>query len=438
MKLFRSDPITSLSRRRLLQLGMSGVSAAAVAQVPTTPDAPGSTSVPATEQWTTLRAQLTLNPQWAYFDTATAGPITRAVLAAEYRALEAMHADQQEFYAARYNAQAVQQLCNRVASWMNCSHDELTLTRGAQAGLEQFADAFIFQPALQTGDELLLCSQLTATALAFWTRWGRLRGLSIKTIVLNSPLQNETQVVESFSSAIGARSRMMVFSHVQHTDGAILPVRELCRTAREHNILSVVDGALSLGAIPVSIADMECDVYATSFRHWLNGPPHSGALYVRRELQAQLPDLSDAAIETLGLNLSAWPTLIAKLPQDFLQYAPQFQALPPALALQENVGRTIIAARIHELSSYAWLQLQSAGLVMLTPAPGQLWTNVLSINAGRRNVADLMSYLRRTDQVMVGGMNLPIGAVLRLSFHIYNSFDDIDRLIRGLIRAIRN
>ena len=44
-----------------------------------------------------------LNPRWAYFDTASAGPATRAVLAAEYRALEAVHADEQEFYAARYN-----------------------------------------------------------------------------------------------------------------------------------------------------------------------------------------------------------------------------------------------------------------------------------------------------------------------------------------------
>jgi selenocysteine lyase/cysteine desulfurase len=434
-----------LTRRQALGLGglsLGGLSAATLAQTSQQTSATTSRTqlaVPsADEQWNILRGQLMLNPRWAYFDTATAGSATRAVLAAEYRALEALHTDEHEFYAARYNAQAVQQLCSHIASWMNCSRDELTLTRGAQAGLEQFAHGFTFQPTLQSGDELVLCNQLPATMITFWTQWARQRGLTIKMVMLPTPLLNETPVVESFSAALGQRSRLMVFSHVQHTDGAILPVRELSRMARERKVMSVVDGTLSLGAMTVSITDMECDVYASSLCRWLNGPQHAGVLFVRRELHAQLPYLSDAMIEMLDLNTASWPSLIAKLPQDFLHFASQFQALPAALSLQENLGKSLIAARIHELSSYARLQLQTANLQVLTPVPGQMWSNILAVSAGRRNVAELINYLRRTDQVIVGGMNLPTGAALRMSFHIYNSFDDIDRLLRGLIRTMKN
>ena len=98
----------------------------------------------------------------------------------------------------------------------------------------------------------------------------------------------------------------------------------------------------------------------------------------------------------------------------------------------------MIAARIHELSSYARLQMQTANLPILTPAPGEMWSNILVVNAGKRNVAELVNYLRHTDQVMVGEMNLSTGAALRMSFHIYNSFDDVDRLLRGLIRALHS
>ena len=435
-----------LSRRQALGLGLGGLSlgglsVTALAQTSSPPAATLSkpqSAAPGDEQWNNLRSQLMLSPRWAYFDTATAGSATRAVLAAEYRALEALHTDEQEFYAARYNAQAVQQLCSRVAAWLNCSRDEITLTRGAQSGLEQFAQSFTFQPALQPGNELVLCNQLPAAATTFWTQWARQRGLSIKTVMLPSPFLNEAQVVDSFSAALGASSRLMVFSHVQQTDGAILPVRVLSRLARERKVLSIVDGTLSLGAIAISIADMECDVYASSFCHWLDGPQHTGVLFVRPELHPQLPYLSDAMIEMLDLNTASWPHLIAKLPQDFLHFAPQFQALSAALSLQENLGKSLIAARIRELCSYARLQLQSANAQILTPAPGELWSNVLAVNAGRRNVSGLINYLRRTDQVIVGGMNLATGAALRMSFHIYNSFDDIDRLLRGLNRAMKS
>ncbi len=358
MKFLGPDSIAQVSRRQLLQLGMGGVSAAAFAQVATNPD---SAAVTAPEQWTALRGQLMLNPRWAYFDTASAGPATRAVLAAEYRALEAVHADEQEFYAARYNAQAVQQLCSRIASWINCSRDELTLTRGAQAALEQFANGFNFQPALQAGDELVLCNQLPAAALAFWTHWGRQRGLSIKTVMLNSPLLNEAQIMDSFAAALSERSRMVVFSHVQQTDGAILPVHELCRIAREHKTMSVVDGTLSLGAIVVSIADMECDVYATSFCHWLNGPQHTGALYVRRELQSQLPSLSDAIIEALDINAS-------RMARSDRKMAAGFFAVRTAVS---GIARSVVAARNGGKNNYRCTHSRAEQLCALAIAKRQ-------------------------------------------------------------------
>lgn len=440
MKFFSQTSSAALSRRQLLQLGLGGLSAAssmsAAAQAASTPASPlpDSTSVSA-QQWNAIRAQLVLNPQLAYFDTAGIGPATRAVLVAEYRALEALHTDPQEFLASRYNAQAVQQFCSRVAGWLGCSRDEVTFTSGAQAGMELFANWFNFSAPLQAGDELVICEQLSSAATEFWTRRGQQRGMAVKTLILPSPLTSDAQAIDVLTAGLDQRSRILVVPQVQYGDGARLPVREICALARERKVLSIVDGSLSLGAISVSVADMGCDVFTGSFCHWLNGPRHTGVLYVRSELLSQMPYLSGSIAATLDLNLASWPALVARLPQHFLNYAPQFQALPLALSLQENLGANTVAARIRELSSYARLQMQSLGMPLLTPVPGQMWSNVLALKANR-SVAELISYLRHTDQVVAGGFRTHTGDVLRLSFHIYNSFDDIDRLLRGLKRVL--
>ena len=408
----------------------------AAAQAASAPASPLADSAPvSSQQWNAIRAQLVLNPQLAYFDTAGIGPATRAVLVAEYRALEAMHTDPQEFHLSRYNVQAVQQLCGRVAGWLGCSRDEVAFTSGAQAGMELFANWFNFSAPLQAGDELVICEQLSTAATEFWTRWGQQRGMAVKTLILPSPLTSDAQAIDALTAGLDQRSRILVVPQVQHGDGARLPVREICTLARERKVLSIVDGSLSLGAISVSVAGMGCDVFTGSFCHWLNGPRHTGVLYVRSELHSQMPYLSDSIAATLDLNVAAWPALAARLPQQFLNYAPQFQALPLALSLQENLGVNVIAARIRELSSYARLQLQSAGVSLLTPVPGQMWSNVLAIKVSR-NVAELINYLRHTDEVIAGGFRTHGGDVLRMSFHIYNSFDDIDRLLRGLKRAL--
>jgi len=436
MKAPQPNHLARYSRRQAMAMGLASIGAAVSSTVSAqlSSDASSSSSSAA---WLALRGQLVLNPKLAYFDTATAGPATRAVLAAEYRALESLHTEEQDFYAARYNTQAVQQLCNRIASWLGCSRDELTLTRGAQAGIELFATSFDFQPALQAGDELVLCNQLPPTLQAFWTRWGRQRGLSIKTVMLPSPLLNDAQVTGAFNAALSERSRIVVFSQVQHTDGAILPVRELCTTARNNKTLSIVDGTLALGAMNVSMMELDCDVYVSSFQHWMNGPQHTGVLYVRRDLLNQLPGMPHPLIDMLDLNAASWPTLIGKLPQDFIQYAPQFQALSQSLSLQEGLGRSVVTARIRELCSYARLQLQGTTMQIMTPVPGQMWSNILTVRAATTRAAELVNYLRRTDQVVVGGINIPNGSLLRMSFHIYNSLDDVDRLLRGITRAMR-
>lgn len=426
------------SRRRMIgQLGAGliagslGIRPAAAADVSN--DEPRFEGDP----WTRARTQLVLNPRLAYFDTAQFGPNSRAVLASQYRAQEMLQTDPAGFYEAQYSNSAVQELCQRLARWLDGPVDELCLTRGAAAGLIQCGQSL----PLQAGDEVLIHAQLPEALRRFWIQQSRQRGLMLKTVSLPVPLQDPAQVLTAFENAMSARSRVLVCSHVQQGDGAILPIRELCQLARSHNVISMIDGTLSLGALQFSVRELGCDVYGASLCHWLNGPQQTGVLCVRSELQAVLQTDFIPAPELLAVsNRSGWPRLLQRWPTDFIELAPQFQSLPAALRWQESVGRGLLEARLRELHAYTRLRLQGvSGVEWLTPQQPGMWLALLALRPVRHNAGELANWLRSNDKVIVSGFDTVPGGLnaLRISLHVYNAHDEIERLMQGLQRALR-
>lgn len=389
------------------------------------------------DPWTRARAQLVLSSRLAYLDTAQFGPSSRAVIASEYRAREALHTDPYGFFNERYATQAVQTLCQRLGTWLDCSADEVCFTRGAVAGLIQCGQAL----NLQAGDEVLINAQAPDALRRFWNQQARQRGLVLKIITLPVPLHGSEEVLTAFTNAMGERSRVLVCSHIQPGDGAVLPVRELCQLAKARNIVTMIDGTLSFAALQFSMRELGCDVYSASLCHWLNGPQQTGALYVRNELQTLLPDeFANVAEVTLASNRATWPRLLRRWPNDFIDQAPQFQSLPTALSWQEGLGRPRIEARLRELQTYVRLRLQSiAGLELLTPVQPGMWLHMLSVRSGKRSTTELADWLRNNDKVIVSSVNATQDGmnVLRISLHVYNSHDEIERLTQGLQRALR-
>jgi isopenicillin-N epimerase len=389
------------------------------------------------DPWSRTRAQLVLNPRLAYFDTAQFGPSTRAVLASVYRAEELLHTDPGAFYEERYTSDAVLKLCQRMGTWLDCNADEVCFTSGTLDGVMQVGQAL----ALQPGDEVLINAQLPEALQRFWRQQVRQRGLVLKSINLPMPLSSQAEVLAAFENAMSERSRVLVCSHLQHGDGAVLPIRELCQLARTRGLVSMIEGTLTLGALQFSVRDLGCDVYASSLCHWLNGPQHTGVLFVRDALQPTLQDEVNTGAEPMLLrNLSSWPALQRRWPTDFVNMAPQFQGVATALAWQEAFGRVRIEARLRELQLYARMQLQNIdGLQIITPAVPGMWLQLLSIKPSRRSAIDLAEWLRSNDKVIVSGFRGTQDGlnVLRVSLHLYNSHDEIERLAHGLQRAAR-
>lgn len=430
----------SLTRREVL------TAAAALASLGSTASFAQNGSIPSSsrELWQWARTQPVLEQQLAYLDAASAGPTVRAAMASEYRAREAQSFGLATTTAPGYWSTETTRIATRVATFLGCDADELCFTRGAGEALSFVAGGL----DLNAGDEVVTTSREHPAALAPWLVLARRRGVVIKQIDLPAPLTGPEQVLGLFAGATTERTKVFAFSHVQYSDGALLPVSDLCQFAKQRGIATLVDGAQAVGMLDFQIRDLGCDFYAGCFHKWLGGSHGTGFLYVRREMLDRL-----WPIEARGLDASPpifvpapalghedVPAALHKLGNIVPTLWPALRGVESALEFQQRIGRSKIEARIRELAIYARLRLQQLdGAELLTPARPGLWAGILTLRSAKHTGEDLATALAKGHRVFVRSLEWPgsdRGAV-RISLHIFNTHDEVERLLQGLDRALK-
>jgi selenocysteine lyase/cysteine desulfurase len=119
---------------------------------------------------------------------------------------------------------------------------------------------------------------------------------------------------------------------------------------------------------------------------------------------------------------------------------PAMRGVEAALEFQQQVGRSKIEARVRELAIYARLRLQQLrGIELLTPARPGLWAGILTFRAPGKVAIDLAAAVARSHRVHVRAVRWPndAGGALRLSLHVFNTHDDVEKLVQGLQLALR-
>lgn len=107
------------------------------------------------------------------------------------------------------------------------------------------------------------------------------RRFGVKVRLIQPPV-----TAEKIEAALASHTRLVTLSHVDWTTGEVLPLAEICALARERGIPTLVDGAQSVGNIPVDAPATGADMYAFTGHKWLLGPEGMGALYVRPDFDA--------------------------------------------------------------------------------------------------------------------------------------------------------
>ena len=224
-----------------------------------------------------------------------------------------------------------------LAREFGCDAEELAITRNASESME----TLILGLDLKSGDEVIVTTQNYPRMLTTWDQRARREGIVVNRITFEIPPRSMAYVVDRFRAAITPRTRVIEVPHITNLTGQIMPVRELVRLGRTHNIEVLVDGAHSFAHFPFTRDALECDWFGTSLHKWLLAPIGTGFLFVRR---AKIPSLWPlmAAPRTLDAN-------VRKYEEIGTHPAANHNAIAVAMAFHRAIGAERKAARLRFL-----------------------------------------------------------------------------------------
>jgi isopenicillin-N epimerase len=351
--------------------------------------------------WAELRRQWLLAPDHINLNCGSVGcsplPVLNAMID-HLLSAEAFREPAYPWFGYEENSR-VRALRDALAGYLHCRRDELALVRNATEANNVVCNGL----DLQAADEVLLTDQEHPGGRCCWEQRAARHGLRLHYVALPRPPATVDEVVDAFRRALTPRTRLMVFSHITTATGLVLPVKELCRLARERGILTHVDGAHAIGQIALDLHDLDCDFYATSPHKWLCAPKGCGTLYIREELLPRLW-VTIASSGWRDHELKAYR--FSNFGTSNLSVIVGFKA---ALDFHLALGPEHVFARIHNLAGqvrdrvkrHARLRLANAsadtfygGMVSFEPISGDLQRVLTELAARNIRVAGGPSRLR--------------------------------------------
>jgi L-cysteine/cystine lyase len=213
------------------------------------------------------RAQFPVLERFAYLNAGTLGPMSRATIEAME---ERNRFDHDHGRGGKEYFESMLALRSRVreslATSIGAPTDRIALTGSTTDGCNIVLSGF----GLARGDEVVTTNSEHPGLLAPL----HATGATVRVAEVTTRPQND--VLQPILDCVTERTRLIALSHVIWTTGHVVPVHEL---KREAGVPVLVDGAQSVGAIPVDVGDI--DFYTVSCQKWLGGPEPTGALYVR-------------------------------------------------------------------------------------------------------------------------------------------------------------
>jgi len=319
---------------------------------------------------------------------------------------------------------------------------ELILTSGTTMSLNLVASTWGTQN-LRAGDEIVLSTMEHHSNLVPWQLLAQRTGAVLRFLELD---EQGRYGVEAARALIGERTRIVSLSHISNALGTVNPVREIGALAHEVGAIMVVDGAQSAPHMPLRVPDLGCDFFAFS-GHKMYGPSGVGGLWGRRELLESMPPFLGGGdmIDSVELERSTWAALPAK-----------FEAGTPNIAGVIGLGAAVRflgeigmeAVEVHEagLMQDALARLAEVpDIVLYGPRSAAERAGVISFTLADIHPHDLATILDSEGIAIRAGHHccqplmrrLGVSSTARASFGLYNTTDEVDRLVEALHGARR-
>lgn len=308
----------------------------------------------------------------------------------------------------------------KVARFINASTDEMIFTKNATEAINLVAKTW------QKKGKILVSIMEHHSNLLPWQELVKKKGAKLIYLDMDDKGKLGLSGLEEMLKGVS----LVAISHVSNVLGTINPVEEIVKKAHGVGALVLVDGAQAVGHMKVDVKKLGCDFYVFS-GHKMLGPSGVGVLWMRKEIAESLPPF-----------LTGGGMVGQAAPHKFEAGTPNIEGvigLGAAIDYLKDIGMDKIRQHEKKLVKYALKKLSKvSGITIYGPMKGR--AGVIAFNITGIHPHDLASMLDNDGIAIRAGHHcamplherLGIKVSARVSFYLYNSLEDIDRLIKSL------
>ena len=329
----------------------------------------------------------------------------------------------------------------RIARFVNApSPKQVIFTRNATESINLVAHTW-GRANLGPGDEVLITEMEHHSNIVPWQILQEQLGFTLRHIPLTS---QGTLELSQLDGLVNERTKLVSFVHVSNVLGTVNPVARLVEAARSVGAKVLIDAAQSVPHMPVDVQALGADFVVFS-GHKMAGPTGIGVLYGRRELLEEMPPFLGGGdmIREVKLSGSRWNALPYKFEAGTPSIA-QGIGLGAAVDYLNQVGVDWIWEHERTLVRYAYEQMsQVEGLRILGPGPEERG-GLIAFTLEGVHPHDLAAILDMDGIAIRAGHHCAqplhdrygMVASARASFYLYNTLEEVDKLVAGLEKAV--
>ncbi|MDX1629559.1 MAG: cysteine desulfurase, partial [Fulvivirga sp.] len=294
---------------------------------------------------------------------------------------------------------------------------------------------------LQQGDEIIISELEHHSNIVPWQLIAEEKGAVIKTIPV---LENGTLDLAGYKDLLSSKTKIVAVNHASNSLGTINPVEEIVALAHEAGARVLIDGAQATAHLEIDVQALDCDFYARS-AHKCYGPTGTGALYGKRALLEDMPPYQGGG--EMIKEVSFEKTTFNDIPYKFEAGTPNIGdvvAFSEALSFIERLSKPKISAHENELLSYASDALKQIKDLKIFGTAEQKVSVVSFLIEGIHpfdigQMLDARGIAVRTGHHCTQPLmdRFGIEGTVRASFAVYNTKEEIDRMVEGLERIIK-
>jgi cysteine desulfurase/selenocysteine lyase len=315
------------------------------------------------------------------------------------------------------------------------STQEIIFTRGTTTAINMVAHSY-GRENLTAGDEIVITPMEHHSNIIPWQQVAKATGATLKYM----PLQPDGTIkLEDAEETITKNTKIVAITHVSNVLGTVNPVKDMAKIAHKNGAVILLDGAQGAPHLKLDVADLDCDFYAFS-GHKMGAPTGIGVLYGKKQFLENMEpfEFGGEMIDFVNLYDSTWK----ELPWKFEGGTPIIAGaigLGAAIDFLNEVGMDAITEHEAQLADYAMQQLRNIdGITIYGP---EKRAALVTFNLDDVHPHDTATALDAEGIAVRAGHHcaqplmrwLDVTATARASFYLYNTEEDVDRLVKGLL-----